>query len=82
MISYNAVKPFNPEKFRCKDGMHVLKRWVCDFQRDCSDGSDEDPEMCGRLWIRRHLVNIIEELRFDFFAIFAVFSAWIVFPID
>lgn len=48
LILYKPVKPFNPEKFRCKNGMHVLKRWICDFQQDCSDGSDEDPEMCGR----------------------------------
>ena len=34
--------------FRCANGEHVLKKWICDFQRDCTDGSDEDPKICGK----------------------------------
>ena len=29
------------EKFRCNDGKCIPKRWICDYQKDCSDSEDE-----------------------------------------
>lgn len=36
--------------FKCKNGKCIPLRWRCDFDMDCSDGSDEDPTMCADLY--------------------------------
>lgn len=36
--------------FQCKNGKCIPLRWRCDFDTDCSDGSDEDPAMCTDLY--------------------------------
>jgi len=36
--------------FKCKNGKCIPLRWRCDFDMDCSDGSDEDPTMCVDLY--------------------------------
>lgn len=36
--------------FKCKNGKCIPLRWRCDFDMDCSDGSDEDPSMCTDLY--------------------------------
>lgn len=36
--------------FKCKNGKCIPQRWRCDFDLDCSDGSDEDPVMCANLY--------------------------------
>lgn len=36
--------------FKCKNGKCIPLRWRCDFDMDCSDGSDEDPTMCTDLY--------------------------------
>ncbi|XP_055694730.1 low-density lipoprotein receptor isoform X5 [Lutzomyia longipalpis] len=37
------------DKFRCKNGRCIPKHWKCDQEKDCSDGSDEDPDVCHPL---------------------------------
>ena len=34
-------------EFQCVSGGCVNSTWVCDGESDCSDGSDEDAELCG-----------------------------------
>ncbi|XP_013194693.2 low-density lipoprotein receptor isoform X6 [Amyelois transitella] len=52
--SYTRAYDFNgsesrtctSSEFRCKTGRCVPMSWRCDNEKDCSDGSDEDPLTC------------------------------------
>ncbi|MEQ2204895.1 hypothetical protein XENOCAPTIV_020567, partial [Xenoophorus captivus] len=35
--------------FVCRSGQCVPKRWHCDGEPDCEDGSDESIEICRKL---------------------------------
>ncbi|XP_034615232.1 MAM and LDL-receptor class A domain-containing protein 1-like [Trachemys scripta elegans] len=37
----------SPEGFTCANGQGVASGSACDYQLDCSDGSDEDPTACS-----------------------------------
>ena len=34
-------------EFRCLSGRCISERMKCDHNRDCDDGSDEDPRICS-----------------------------------
>lgn len=35
------------EEFECKSGECIPSRFLCDAYADCTDGSDELPELCN-----------------------------------
>ena len=58
-ISTVFVAPCKHGEFKCRNGFNVWKSdhsdpeavciksiYICDINRDCSDGSDEDPDLC------------------------------------
>lgn len=65
MFRFVSDKPCGEDKFKCKNGRCILNRWKCDQENDCSDGSDEDPELCSKFCCLRldYLVFILEVTR-------------------
>uniref|UniRef100_A0AAQ5YCC6 EGF-like domain-containing protein n=1 Tax=Amphiprion ocellaris TaxID=80972 RepID=A0AAQ5YCC6_AMPOC len=42
-----APRSCSPKQFVCKDGVTCIsKGWRCDREKDCPDGSDEEPDVC------------------------------------
>uniref|UniRef100_A0AAQ4PNY3 EGF-like domain-containing protein n=1 Tax=Gasterosteus aculeatus aculeatus TaxID=481459 RepID=A0AAQ4PNY3_GASAC len=47
-------KTCSPKQFVCKDGVTCIsKGWRCDREKDCPDGSDEEPDVCPHSTISR-----------------------------
>lgn len=49
---FSAPKTCSPKQFVCKDGVTCIsKGWRCDREKDCPDGSDEEPDVCESFWV-------------------------------
>lgn len=49
LISFISDITCPTDKFRCKsNGRCIPFNWQCDQEKDCPDGSDEDPELCRK----------------------------------
>lgn len=47
LLFFSAPKTCSPKQFVCKDGVTCIsKGWRCDREKDCPDGSDEEPDVC------------------------------------
>ncbi|KAM9759324.1 low-density lipoprotein receptor-related protein 1-like isoform 2-T2 [Menidia menidia] len=50
----DAPRSCSPKQFVCKDGVTCIsKGWRCDREKDCPDGSDEDPDVCPHSTVSR-----------------------------
>ena len=55
MVNYFSVEVnCNEYYFNCSIGklQCIPRLWVCDGDGDCTDGSDEEKALCGRLLIK------------------------------
>lgn len=52
-VVYSDAFFCRPDEFICNNTLCKLHVWVCDGEDDCGDNSDEDPEMCGRIFNSR-----------------------------
>lgn len=44
---FSESRTCTASEFRCKSGRCIPASWRCDSEKDCSDGSDEDPSICS-----------------------------------
>lgn len=52
------------DEFTCHNGQCIPSRWQCDLEADCTDESDELPELCSML---SYLVNLFQNNRSWYF---------------
>ncbi|KAG7494682.1 low-density lipoprotein receptor-related protein 1-like [Solea senegalensis] len=45
-LAIDVPKTCSPKQFGCRDGTCIPKGWRCDREKDCPDGSDEEPDVC------------------------------------
>lgn len=45
--------------FQCGNSKCIPRRWTCDDDKDCEDGSDEDPKMCISKLFKIKLIYIL-----------------------
>lgn len=58
-ISTQITGKFQPRVFCCHDtNICVDKRYVCDGENNCGDGSDELPETCSKYYALVSELNI------------------------
>lgn len=60
-----APKTCSPDEFRCRDGKCIASEFICDSDRDCLDGSDEEscpPPTCGPASFQCNSSSCIPEL--------------------
>ena len=48
---FAVLQSCKPDEFRCNNGQCILMSQKCDFRKDCTDGSDEVRDLCGKLWV-------------------------------
>ena len=53
-INIAAVRTCASGQFACKNGRCVPSTWKCDRDDDCHDGSDESPQLCGKIPLQTH----------------------------
>ena len=45
-VTCNIEKKCSDEQWKCDNGQCITKKWLCDLENDCMDGSDEAPDKC------------------------------------
>ena len=50
MCLLSAKKQCAPQEFQCNNSLCVHKRYKCDTDNNCGDGSDEGP-FCGKIML-------------------------------
>lgn len=48
LLYFSTESTCGPDKFRCTNGQCIPKRYTCDEEADCADGSDELPSSCRK----------------------------------
>ena len=49
-VFFSAKKQCAPQEFQCNNSLCVHKRYKCDTDNNCGDGSDEGP-FCGKIML-------------------------------
>lgn len=45
----SASRTCTQNEFRCGNGICIPTQWQCDNEKDCNDGTDEDPHTCRKI---------------------------------
>lgn len=52
VLDLNEVNGFDcrPDLFKCSDDLCIPRIWLCDLEKDCENGEDEDQHNCKHLY--------------------------------